>query len=135
DTSPAGTFVNVPSQNPTSFAYDVLDRMVQASFPNGAVTRMSYGFGTLDGVTRLAHTRTDPNGRAATLYDDVRGNVLGVQQTNTIAGGPRTLITRYVYDAMSQLTAVTDPKGFTTQVEHDTLGHRVAVTSPDSGRT
>ncbi|HEX3552181.1 MAG TPA: SpvB/TcaC N-terminal domain-containing protein [Thermoanaerobaculia bacterium] len=135
DGSPANAFVNVPSLNPTQFVYDVLDRVVQASFPHGAVTRMGYGFGTLDGVEYLAHTRTDANGRATTFYDDVQGSVIGVQQTNTLAGAPRTLITRYAYDALQQLTAATDPKGNVTQVENDTLGRRVAITSPDSGRT
>ncbi|HEX4962036.1 MAG TPA: SpvB/TcaC N-terminal domain-containing protein [Thermoanaerobaculia bacterium] len=135
DTSPANAFVNVPSLNPTRFTYDVLDRVVQASFPHGAVTRMSYGFATLDGVEYLAHTRTDANGRATVFYDDIQGSVIGVQQTNTIAGAPRTLITRYAYDALQQLTVVTDPKGNVTQVENDTLGRRVAITSPDSGRS
>ena len=135
DSSPAGVFVNVPSQNPTRFTYDVLGRIAQTRFPHGAVTGMSYGFGTLDGVLRLTRTRTDPNGRATVFYDDVRGNVLGVRQANTIAGGPRTLITRYAYDAMSELTSATDPKGNVTLLEYDTLGNRTAVTSPDSGRT
>ena len=135
DSNPAGTFVGVPSLNPTRMDYDVLDRVVQVTFPHGAVTRMGYGFGTLDGVEYLAHTRTDANGRATLFYDDIQGSVIGVQQTNTIAGGPRTLITRYAYDALQQLTGVTDPKGNATRLENDTLGHQVAITSPDSGRT
>ncbi len=135
DTGSPNAFVNVASLNPTRFTYDVLDRVIQASYPHGAVTGMSYGFGTLDGVEVLAHTRIDANGRATVFYDDIQGSVIGVQQTNTIAGAQRTLITRYSYDALQQLTSVTDPKGNVTQVENDTLGHRVAVTSPDSGRT
>jgi RHS repeat-associated protein len=135
DASPANAYVEVPSRNPTRFAYDVLGRVVETRFPHGAVTRTSYGFGTLDGVVRLAHTRTDANGRATVFYDDVHDNVLGVQQANTIAGALRTLISRYTYDALSQLSSATDPKGFVTQLEHDTLGDRVAVTTPDSGRT
>jgi RHS repeat-associated protein len=135
DTGSPSTFVNVPSLNPTRVTYDVLNRVVQASFPQGAVTGMSYGFGTLDGVEYLAHTRTDANGRATLFYDDVQGRVIGVQQNNTIAGAQRTLITRYAYDALQQLTGVTDQKGNVTQLEYDTLGRRVALTTPDSGRT
>ncbi|HVR07482.1 MAG TPA: toxin TcdB middle/N-terminal domain-containing protein, partial [Thermoanaerobaculia bacterium] len=131
DSGATRSFVAVAARNPTLFAYDVLDRTVQASFPNGAVTRMSYGFGTLDGVQWLAHTRTDPKGRATIFYDDVRGNVRGVQQTNTGA----TLLTRYAYDALSQLTAVTDARGNATSLQYDTLGRRVLQQNPDSGTT
>lgn len=135
DASGPAVFVNVPLQNPTRFAYDVLDRVTEARFPHGAVTQMGYGFATLDGVGRLSHTRTDSNGRATVFYDHVRGDVLGIRQTNTIAGAPRTLITRYAYDALSQLTAVTDPEGNVTRLEYDTLGRNVVLDNPDAGRT
>jgi RHS repeat-associated protein len=135
DTGARDAFVNAPTLNPTRLSYDVLDRVTEARFPHGAVTRMDYGFSTLDGVERLAHTRTDANGKATLFYDHLRGDVLGVRQTNTIAGAQRTLITRHAYDALQQLTAVSDPEGNVTQIEHDTLGRRVAIVSPDSGRT
>jgi RHS repeat-associated protein len=130
DTSPENAFVAVAAKNPTLLAYDVLDRIVQASYPQGAVTRMSYGFASLGGAQSLAHTRTDPNGRATVFYDDVRGNLLGVQQTS--AGAPR--LTRYAYDALSELTAVTDARGNVTSMQYDTLGHRVLRNSPDGGQ-
>jgi len=135
DTGALNAFVATPALNPTQFSYDALDRVTEARFPHGAVTRMAYGFSTLDGVERLAHTRTDANGKSTLFYDDVQGNVVGIRQTNTIAGAARTLITRYAYDALQQLTAVTDPEGNVTQIENDTLGRRVAIVSPDSGRT
>ncbi|MDP9121775.1 MAG: hypothetical protein M3O15_10490, partial [Acidobacteriota bacterium] len=131
DSGPTRAFVAVAAKNPTLFAYDVLDRKVQATYPHGAVTRMSYGFASLDGVQRLAHTRTDPNGRATVFYDDVRGNVLGVQQSK----GGAALVTRYSYDALSQLTAASDANGNLTRLLYDTLGHNVMLTSPDSGQT
>ncbi len=135
DTGLSTAFVNAPPLNPTRYTYDVLDRMTRADFPHGAVTRMDYGFATLDGTSFLSHTRTDPNGRAAVFYDHVRGNVLGVRQTNSIAGSSRTLITRYAYDALSQLTAVTDAESNVTRLEYDTLGHNVILDNPDAGRT
>ncbi|HKI02567.1 MAG TPA: glycohydrolase toxin TNT-related protein [Thermoanaerobaculia bacterium] len=135
DTGATTAFVNVPLLNPTRYTYDVLDRTTEARFPHGAVTRMDYGFATLDSVSRLSHTRTDPNGRATVFYDHVRGNVLGVRQTNTLGGSQRTLISRYAYDAMSQLTAATDPEGSVTRLEYDTLGRNIILDNPDAGRT
>ncbi|HBL25205.1 MAG TPA: hypothetical protein DD490_00030 [Acidobacteria bacterium] len=135
DTGALTAFVNVPLQNATRYTYDVLDRVIEARFPHGAATRMEYGFSTLDGVDYHSHNRIDPNGRATLFFADVDDNVVGVRQTNTIAGSQRTLLTRYAYDALSQVTAVTDPHGHVTRAEYDTLGRNVVVDAPDSGRT
>ncbi|MFL6202995.1 MAG: RHS repeat domain-containing protein, partial [Thermoanaerobaculia bacterium] len=132
---PAGQFVDVPLNNPTALSYDALDRVREVRFPHGAVTRMAYGFGTLDGEVRLATVRTDANGRATRFYNDVKGDVLGVEQANTIGGVRRQLVTRYGYDALSQLTSVLDARGNATRLEYDTLGRNVVLDSPDAGRT
>jgi RHS repeat-associated protein len=135
DDAPANQFVDVPAKNPKAFTYDVLDRVLTVQFPYGAVTRVSYGFGPLDGIDRFLTVRTDPNGRATRFYRDVDDNVLGVEQVNTIAGARKTLVTRYAYDALSELTAVTDAKGNATRLEYDTLGRNVLLDNPDLGRT
>ncbi|HEV8578799.1 MAG TPA: SpvB/TcaC N-terminal domain-containing protein [Thermoanaerobaculia bacterium] len=135
DESPASQFVAVPAKNPTAFSYDVLDRVREVRFPHGAVTRIDYAFGTLDGLDRFLTVRTDPNGRATRFYRDVDDNVLGVEQINTVGGARRTLLTRYAYDALSELTAVTDARGNATRLEYDSLGRNVTLDSPDLGRT
>ena len=134
DDRPAHQFVDVPSKNPTTFTYDALDRPRTVRFAHGGVTRIDYVFGTLDGARRLLTVRTDPHGRATRFYRDVEDNVIGVEQTNTIAGARKTLVTRYSYDGLDQLTAVTDAKGNTTRLEYDTLGRRVVLANPDLGR-
>ncbi|HEX7185573.1 MAG TPA: SpvB/TcaC N-terminal domain-containing protein [Thermoanaerobaculia bacterium] len=135
DSGPASQFVDVPAKNPTELSYDALDRVREVRFPHSAVTRIDYGFGTLDGVPRLLTTRTDPNGRTTRFYSDVQGNVVGVEQTNTIAGVGKTLTTRYDFDALSQLLSVTDALGNATRLEWDTLGRNVVLDNPDAGRT
>jgi RHS repeat-associated protein len=131
DSQAADRFVDVPLTNPTTFERDVLDRVRKVRFPQGAETRLDYGFADLDGVSRLTATRTDPNGRATLFFHDVQGEILGVEQTNA----SKKLVTRYAYDALSQLTAATDVKGNTTRLEWDTLGRNVVLDSPDAGRT
>jgi len=135
DSSPADQLVDVPAKNPTATGYDVLDRVRTVTFPDGAVTRVDYGFGTLDGTPRLLTVRTDAEGRSTRFYLRVQGDTLGVEQSNTIGGVRKSLITRYAYDALSQLTAVTDPLGNATGLEYDTLGRNVTLDSPDLGRT
>jgi RHS repeat-associated protein len=132
---PANQFVSVPAKNPTVLGYDILDRVREVRFPHGAATRIDYGFGALDGVDRLLSVRIDPNGRATRFYRDVRDNVLGVEQVNTIGGARKTLVTRYAYDALSEVIAVTDARGNATRLEYDTLGRNVVLNNPDLGRT
>jgi len=135
DDGPANELVAVPAKNPTTFTYDALDRVRTVRFPHGAITRVDYGFGSLGGARRLLTTRTDPAGRVTRFYRDVQDNVVAVEQTNTIAGARKTLVTRYTYDALDQLTAVTDAKGNPTLLEYDTLGRNVVLHNPDAGRT
>ena len=135
DDRPVHQFVDVPAKNPATFTYDALDRTRTVRFAHGGVTRIDYVFGTLDGARRLLTVRTDPQGRATRFYRDVQDNVVGVEQTNTIGGAKKTLVTRYAYDALDQLLTVTDAKGNATRLEYDTLGRNVVLDSPDLGRT
>lgn len=135
DDRAASQFVDVAAKNPTTFTYDVLDRVRSVRFPHGAVTRLDYSFGTLDGTRRFLNVRTDPNGRATRFYRDVQDNVLAIEQSNTIAGAKKSLVTRYSYDALDQLLSVADAKGNTTRLEYDTLGRHVVLANPDAGRT
>ncbi|HKV12820.1 MAG TPA: SpvB/TcaC N-terminal domain-containing protein, partial [Thermoanaerobaculia bacterium] len=131
NTEAADQFINATPVNKTTFQRDGLDRVTRVTFPHSVETLFNYGFATLDGVLRSTITRTDPNGRGTLFYYDLDGQVVGVEQTNRT----KKLVTRYAYDAMSQLTAVTDVKGNVTRLEWDTLGQNVVLDSPDAGRT
>jgi RHS repeat-associated protein len=135
DDGPANRFVEVAAKNPTTFTYDTVDRVRTVRFPTGAVTRVDYGFGAFGQTPRFLTVRTDPAGRVTRFYRDVSNNVVGVEQTNTIRGARKTLLTAYAYDALDQLTAVTDAKGNVTRLEYDTLGRNVTLDNPDLGRT
>lgn len=135
DDGPVTRFTEIPLNNPTRMEHDVLDRIRAVRFPHGAETRIDYGFGSLDGVERFLRTRTDGNGRAARAYFDVQQELLATEQPNTVGGVRKSLVTRYAYDALSQLLSVTDPKGNATRLEWDTLGRNVVLDNPDAGRT
>ncbi|HEX2550482.1 MAG TPA: toxin TcdB middle/N-terminal domain-containing protein, partial [Nocardioidaceae bacterium] len=128
---PASRFADVPLTRPATYQYDVLDRVRSVRYPHGAETRVDYGFASFDGATRLLTTRTDPNGRTARIYLDVQGEALAVEQKT--AGQAK--ITRYAYNALSEITAVTDPLGNVTRLEYDTLGRNTFLDDPDAGRS
>ena len=128
----------------TRFEYDPLDRKKKVTTPDGAKTTMAYTFGTLDGVRRLLTVTSDANvnsnapwGTVHQTFTDLRGLVLGVLQRNRVntSSTPTDLLTRYAYDDANELVKVTDAKGNVTTAEYDTVGHMVALNSPDAGRT
>ena len=145
DTGGPSAFVTVPMTNPTTYSYDILDRNLSVTRPDGALTTVAYGFDVLGGNLRLTSTVKDPNVNAvgATLpgfaresFLDVRGLVLAVKETNRLDGvTPTTLITRYTYDPLEQLALVTDAKGNQTSAQYDSVGRMVGLTSPDAGHT
>jgi RHS repeat-associated protein len=131
DTGPALAFVNAPPLRPTQFQYDILGRQTQTTAPDATITRIDYGFDMLDGVRRLAMTTTDANGKQRKVLSTVRKDTAAVVQYS--AG--RALTTRYGYDPLSELVTMTDANGHATQSTFDTLGQRIALDNPDSGRT
>jgi len=127
------TLSTVPLTRPTQYQYDILSRPTLVVEPNGGTIGTSYTFGLFDGVQRFITTVTDPNANKRISYQDVRGQVLGVDQFNIIGGTNRTLTTRYSYDPLGELLQVTDAKANKTISVYDTVGHLVDLTSPDSG--
>ena len=87
------------------------------------------------GLLGFRATTTDENGEVRKVYQSVRDEVVAVEERNEIGGAPKTLVTGYRYDPVSQLRAVVDAKGNVTRAEYDSLGQMVALTSPDAGRT
>jgi RHS repeat-associated protein len=136
--------------NPTRFHYDVLARTRRVEAPDSkapggfAATTTDYDFGTFDGRTTFRTTLTDANGNAATdpanrhprvTHRDIRDNIVAVEEINTIAGTDRTLVTRYAYNAVSELIGVTDAKDDVTNAAYDTVGRMVLLDNEDMGET
>jgi RHS repeat-associated protein len=138
---------NVPMLNATTFAYDLLSRERQVTHPdassvdaaahgNVAVTTTSYQLGTLDGKLYLLKLVQDPRGEIRSMFRSVREETVGVDEVNKIGTDDNVhLVTRYTYDALSQLLTITDAKENVTSADYDTVGKMVALTSPDAGRT
>lgn len=120
---------NIP---PTVSTFDILDRDLTTTLPDGATIQMSYDFGAdPSGYTAFKSTVTDPLGNVKESYLDARGRVRA-----TADYGPAGAIwTRFTYNAISELTKVTDDHGHETVYTYDQLGRRTTQLHPDAGLT
>ncbi|MGH3581748.1 MAG: RHS repeat-associated core domain-containing protein, partial [Mycobacterium sp.] len=114
----------------TATAYDALDRPVTVTNPDGTATTLVYGASSLDALHGfLTVTSRDELGRPTVVHTDAYGRA--VQETRTLGSTP--VSRSMVYDALGQLTQLTDPAGATWTNVFDSLGRRVSVADPDLG--
>lgn len=131
-TEPVGTANNQFNTRfglPASTAnYDVVDRNIRTVLADGAATAVVYSikegfFSTLV---------TDALGNRKESYTDVRE-----RNRKAIAfGGPNgDITTLFDYNALNELTRVTDDAGNRTLYGYDNFGRKTAVNHPDAGLT
>ncbi len=123
------------AETPTTTTYDILDRPLTITIPDGSSTAMVYDFGPdRDGLTQFRTLFTDAEGKQRETYADVRGLMTSVKEMNP-SGGQPTIWTSYVYDPLKQITDVTDDQGNVTTSAYDNLGRQIEIDSPDMGLT
>lgn len=122
-----------PIERPTRFVYDVLGRTIQTVEPNGAITRIAFGFARPSGDPLVRHrtTATDALGKVRVVYRDATEKTVAVEEQ--VEG--RAPTTRYAYDPLGQLERVIDAAGNLTSVKYDLLGRRTELDNPDAGKT
>jgi len=119
---------------PTRTTYDVLERVTSSTIPDGTVTATAHGFGLdRNGVTQFETTITDGNGIQKKTYKDLSNTIVSLKEFNN--AGAQVIWTSYEYDPLDQLIADIDDAGNVTRISYDNLGRRLAVDSPDSGKT
>src|SRR5262249_28923383 len=133
--STPGTFSpGADSVPPTQTVYDVLDRPLLVTLPDGTRTTNTYGFeATRSGETEFVTTTTDPRRIQSKAFRDVRGNAIATEEFNN--GGTQAIWTTYAFDALGELSNVTDHVGNHTTYAYDKLGRMIDSTTPDQGRT
>jgi RHS repeat-associated protein len=105
----------------TTYAYDALDRPIQALYADG----------THDDYAHLLRTdvHTDP---AAHLERDVRDGRGRLVEHDEQLGGS-WLATQYAWDLRDHPTGIVDVVGNRWQMQYDSLGRRVRIDDPDRG--
>lgn len=118
----------------TVTTYDVLDRPLSVTLPDNALTQYTYAFGTdRNGDPQFLTNVTDPNGNVKEQFTDVRGRQMAIRYY--FDGGNDHIWTTFAYNAINELTEVTDHEGNTTFSEYDWLGRRTRRIHPDAGTT
>lgn len=114
----------------TVMRYDVLDRNRYTKIPSGAETFIDY---VIDG-SRFKTMVTDAETNKKETYRDVRQLITQVREFNPGTAGQNVLVSYYTYDALKQITHVTDAKGNITKVKYDQFGRRTVIDNPDTGK-
>ncbi|OQP48072.1 hypothetical protein A4H97_30020 [Niastella yeongjuensis] len=118
--------------NPTTTTYDVMNRVLTTTLPDGAVTSLTYGFGKDRLQQQQFSTKTkDANGKLSEMFANIRG-LTAAEKKYT---GNGDVWTSFTYDAVNQQLTSTDDIGTTTTTRYDMLGRRVSLTHPDQGTT
>lgn len=136
--NPPTTNCGEPTWGYTTYGYDALSRITSITQQDGSAGSASYTNNTLtatdpagkkrtstfDSLGRLTQVTEDPNGLGyPTTYSyDALGDVTGVTQNSS---RQRT----FVYDALSRLTSETNPESGTVTYGYDASGHSGDLTS------
>lgn len=128
-----GTFnKDFDTVTPATTTYDILNRTLTVTMPDGAITKTEHGFDNdREGKSQFSTKTTDANGKQTTQYTDVRGRVTSVK--NFTSGSP--IWTSFKYNAINEQTEATDDLKHTTFNTYDNLGRRTMRKHPDAGVT
>ncbi|TCO80767.1 intein/RHS repeat-associated protein [Plasticicumulans lactativorans] len=113
-----------PLGHVTAYAYDALNRRVRSTDALGQLSETVY-----DAVGNVIATIDPLSQRTRYVFDGLDRRI-GVEQPDPDgAGGPaQPLLTTFGYDALGNLTAVTDPLGHTSARHYDALNRVVRET-------
>lgn len=113
---------------PTRTQYDVMDRAVLTTLPDGTSTQAQY---TKDNAARhLVTTMTDALGGKQSTFTNGSGLTTKTEQ---YSGPDGTITTSFYYDPINQLLTVVDNGGNETLSAYDMAGRRTEMTHPDAG--
>jgi RHS repeat-associated protein len=116
--------------------YDANDNVVESTTPTGARTTANYDAGDRM-VTTLAprDTADGPERRTSYVYDAV-GNLLTLTEPNgSLTADANDFVTRYSYDEIYQVIAVTDARGGVTSYVYDNAGNQTMAIDPRKNAT
>ena len=115
---------------PTRSTFDVLNRELSETLPDGSVTHTAYSFGS-DRQQQLQFSTktTDANGKVTEQFTNVRGLVMAHRNYT----GKGDVWTSFTYDAINELLSATDDLGATTTWKYDLFGRKISRSHPDEG--
>ncbi len=112
------------SVEPTKTTYDVLDRPITTTLPDGASTQMKY---TIEGDL-LKTEVTDALNNINSSYANGTGLTMKTLDANNV-------VTQFGYDGIGRNTTVTDAQGQQTVSTYDFADRRTQLIQPDAGKS
>lgn len=134
-------FVGIdPEPSPTIFKYDILQRLIQTTYPDLTTTSVLYDGLTTIATDQMGNTKTDNSnvlgglvstldatGNATTYTYNSNGNLLLINNTHIDSNGP--ILISFQYDGLGRLVAEKDPdRGLTTN-KYNVLGQLIMTTN------
>ncbi|MFT3919997.1 SpvB/TcaC N-terminal domain-containing protein [Cloacibacterium sp.] len=118
------------SVSPTVTTYDIFNRAISTTLPDGGISQISYDFSTdYLGRKMMETTFTDELGKIKKTYTDIKGRTTTVKEINSIGD----ITTSFTHDAVGNILEVRDTKGNLTKSTYDDFGRRTKLEHPDSG--
>lgn len=119
------------TEDPTTTTFDVLDRELVVTLPDGSTTETAYNVEASNGITALHKRVRDALNNIKDSYTDVREREIA-----RVDHGPEGEIpTTFRYNAIGELQDVTDVGGNVTSYTYDQLGRKLTYDHPDGGLT
>lgn len=115
---------------PTTTTYDILDRQLTVTLPDGSTSKSEYTLAT--DMNAMVTTVTDAMGGKQSTYTNGSGKTL---RSERLSGPDGVITTSFEYDGIQRLVKVTDTEGNTTTSVYDMGDRRTEVTHPASGKT
>ena len=114
---------------PSSYHYTYNDNNVVTAMTGEEDLFVNSTYGNDDHPQLPTAMQNNSTNVSNVTYDD-KGNVTSVTVT-----GEGTLTTTMTYDAMNNLTSVTDPKGYRTDYTYDGKGNLIGISAPENVNT
>ncbi|MCG3113080.1 MAG: fibronectin type III domain-containing protein [Candidatus Manganitrophus sp. SB1] len=122
----------------TTYTYDVIGRQQQITYPDNTVQTpvrtlfcyLLWSSGTIDPKNHLRWETKDAYGRLLKVYE------FTTTYSTCPTSDPATsayATTTYVYDALGNLTSVTDAANKVTSIQYDSLSRKTFMNDPDVG--
>ncbi|MFH1442953.1 MAG: RHS repeat-associated core domain-containing protein [Candidatus Micrarchaeota archaeon] len=105
----------------SNISYDPLSRIIKTTNPDNTTKTFNY--------SKWNTTITDENGNQLLQIQDAYGQIIEIHEFNS----PTPYVTKYSYDAASQLLNITDNENNKFKFTYDTLGRKTSLSDPDLG--
>lgn len=107
------------SAHPTTFSYDIMNRLLGITYPNGTSVSFTYDY------RGRRISATDQNNNTTTYVYDDADRLVSVTDAASHS-------TAYNYDSENNLTSITDANNHTTYFTYDALGRLTQTTFPST---